>query len=212
MLRRGMVVRHGSSPMSLTLPGGDFDAYLFDCDGTLVDSMPLHHEAWSQSFREGGATFEFHWELFMSRAGMGLHETVVALNEQFGTNLDPLSIVARQRTIYRERISTVVPVAPVVAVAKAALGIKPMAVCSGGETEIVHAQLAAVGILEWFDAVVCREDTPRGKPAPDGFLECARRLGVNPERCLVFEDGLMGVEAAKAAGMQVVFIEPERWR
>lgn len=207
-----MVVRHGSGEMSLMLPEGDFDAYLFDCDGTLVDSMPLHHEAWSQSFREGGATFEFHWDLFMSRAGMGLHETVVALNEQFGTNLDPISIVARQRTIYRERISTVVPVAPVVAVAQAALGVKPMAVCSGGETEIVRAQLAAIGILDWFEAVVCREDTARGKPAPDGFLECARRLGVNPERCLVFEDGLMGVQAAKAAGMPVVFIDPAHWR
>jgi HAD superfamily hydrolase (TIGR01509 family) len=202
----------GNPSMILTLPDGDFDAYLFDCDGTLVDSMPLHHQAWSQSFREGGATFDFHWELFMSRAGMGLHETVVALNQQFGTTLDPLRVVARQREIYRERITTVVPVAPVVAVAKAVLGTKSMAVCSGGETEIVRAQLAAIGILDWFEAVVCREDTPHGKPAPDGFLECARRLGVQPSRCLVFEDGILGVEAAHAAGMPVVIVDPAVWR
>lgn len=202
----------GNAPMTLNLPDGDFDAYVFDCDGTLVDSMPLHHEAWSQSFKEGGASFEFHWELFMSRAGMGLHETVVALNSQFGTSLDPTHTVSRQRQIYRDRISTVIPVGPVVAAAKAVLGIKPMAVCSGGETEIVRAQLAAIGILDWFDAVVCREDTPRGKPAPDGFLECARRLGVLPSRCLVFEDGIMGIEAARAAGMQVVVIDPAAWR
>ncbi len=198
--------------MTLKLPNGEFDAFLFDCDGTLVDSMPLHHRAWSQSFLEGGATFEFTWDLFMSRAGMGLHETVTALNVQFGTALDPVSVVARQRTLFREGIASVLPVGPVLEVARAVQGIKPMAVYSGGEGEIVRAELAAIGALDWFGAVVCREDVERGKPAPDGFLECAARLGVAPSRCLVFEDGIMGVEAARAAGMQVVLVDPADWR
>lgn len=205
-------VRHGSAPMTLTLPTGEFDAFLFDCDGTLVDSMPLHHRAWSQSFRENRASFEFTWELFMSRAGMGLHETVVALNEQFGDSLDPVSVVARQHVLFRAGIPSVLPVVPVVEAARAAFGIKPMAVCSGGEGEIVRAELAAIGALEWFGAIVCREDVARGKPAPDGFLECARRLGVQPSRCLVFEDGILGVEAARNAGMQVVLVDPAEWR
>lgn len=198
--------------MSLTFPPGDFDAYLFDCDGTLVDSMPLHHRAWRQSLRDGGATFDFHWDLFLSRAGMGLLETVEALNAQFGTQLDPSWVVARQRELFRVGIPTVAPVRVVVEAARAALGRKGMAVCSGGEGVIVRAELAAIGVASWFETVICREDVARGKPAPDGFLECAARLGVNPSRCLVFEDGILGIEAARAAGMQVVVVDPELHR
>lgn len=195
--------------MTLVLPAGDFDAFLFDCDGTLVDSMPLHHEAWQRSFERWGAPFEFTWDLFLSRAGMGLIETVEELNLQYGAALDPVAVVGLQRELFREWIHKITPIPAVVQMARAALGNKRMAVCSGGETEIVHRALAAVGIYDWFDTIVCREDTPRGKPAPDGFLECARRLGVDPARCLVFEDGVMGVQAAHAAGMQVVFVEPK---
>lgn len=194
--------------MTLTLPPGEFDAYLFDCDGTLVHTMPLHHQAWQQSLRQSGALFEFTWDVFLSRAGMGLLETVEELNLQFGASLSPAGVVALQRQVFRELIPEITPVAAVVEVARAARGNKRLAVCSGGETEIVRRALEAVGILDWFDTIVCREDTPRGKPAPDCFLECARRLGVEPERCLVFEDGVMGVQAARAAGMPVVFVEP----
>lgn len=198
--------------MTLKLPDGEFDAFLFDCDGTLVDSMPLHHRAWSQSFKEGGARFDFDWELFMSRAGMGLHETVRELNAQFGERLDPVSVVARQRALFLEHIATVNPVGPVVEAARAVRGTKGLAVCSGGEGVVVRAELEAIGVLDWFGAVICREDTARGKPAPDGFLECAKRLGVAPERCLVFEDGVLGIEAARAAGMAVVIVDPSEWR
>jgi HAD superfamily hydrolase (TIGR01509 family) len=197
----------GADRMMLTLPDGDFDAFLFDCDGTLVDSMPLHHHAWRQSLVRSGATFDFTWEVFVSRAGMGLSETVEELNVQFGCTLSPEGVVALQREVFRELIPQITPIIPVLEVARAARGHKRMAVCSGGETEIVHRALLAVGIFDWFDTIVCREDTARGKPAPDGFLECARRLGVEPARCLVFEDGIMGVQAAEAAGMQVVFVE-----
>lgn len=198
--------------MTLKLPDGEFDAFLFDCDGTLVDSMPLHHRAWSQSFKEGGGKFDFDWALFMSRAGMGLHETVRALNAQFGENLDPLSVVARQRELFLENIASVNPVRPVIEAARVARGSKGLAVCSGGEGVVVRAELAAIGVLDWFGAVICREDTVHGKPAPDGFLECAARLGVAPERCLVFEDGVLGIEAARAAGMAVVIVDPAEWR
>src|SRR5690606_33377407 len=198
--------------MTLTLPTGEFDAFLFDCDGTLVDSMPLHHRAWSQSFQENGASFEFTWDLFMSRAGMGLHETVVALNEQFGGSLDPVSVVTRQHALFRAGIPSVLPVVPVVEAARAAFGSKPMGVCSGGEGAIVRAELAAIGALEWFGAIICREDVARGKPAPDGFLECVRRVGVEPSRCLVVADGVLGVVAARAAGMQVGLVDPGAWR
>jgi HAD superfamily hydrolase (TIGR01509 family) len=193
--------------MKLTLPVGEFDAFLFDCDGTLVDTMSLHHQAWQRSLLRAGAAFDFTWDVFLSRAGMGLHETVEELNIQFGESLQPALVVANQRELFRELIPQITPIEAVVEIARAARGAKRLAVCSGGETEIVHRALQAVGIFDWFDTIVCREDTAHGKPAPDGFLECARRLGVEPGRCLVFEDGVMGVRAAEAAGMPVVFIE-----
>lgn len=193
--------------MTLTLPPDKFDAYIFDCDGTLVDSMPLHHRAWCESLRLCGAYFDFDWDLFTSRAGMGLLDTVEALNAQFGTHLDPKHVVRVQRQVFERLIPSVMALPAVVAVAREARGTLPMGVCSGGERDLVEAQLCAVGIADWFDVVVCRQDVARGKPAPDGFLECAYRLGVEPGRCLVFEDGAVGVTAARAAGMQVVLVE-----
>lgn len=198
----------GSVPPLLTVPLGDFDAYIFDCDGTLVDSMPLHHQAWRESLQLAGAEFEFGWELFISRAGMGLSDTVSALNVQFRTQLDVMTVVDSQRRIFERLVPSVKPLQPVLDVASEARGRLKLGVCSGGERELVMAELRAVGIAEWFDAIVCRPDVARGKPAPDGFIECASRLGVAPQRCLVFEDGVMGIEAAQAAGMKVVLVDP----
>ena len=81
-----------------------------------------------------------------------------------------------------------------------------MAVASGGHHELVDATLGVLGIAGLFDAVVCAEDYERGKPAPDPFLVSAKRMGVRPEDCVVFEDSPTGIEAAEAAGMAHVFV------
>lgn len=193
--------------MSLHLVNPDCAAIVFDCDGTLVDSMSLHHEAWKRALVEGGARFEFGWEVFTSRAGKGLEQTVLELNAQFGEALDPAHVVAAQHTYYERSLSELKPIESVVAVARAFRGKLPMSVASGGQRALVLRSLAQIGILEWFDHVVCQGDVERGKPHPEMFLRCAELMGVSPERCLVFEDGRSGIEAAEAAGMAWVLVD-----
>lgn len=183
------------------LPDEDFAAFIFDCDGTLVDSMPLHHQAWCAAFQEHGAPFEFDWELFTRRAGMGLRETVEALNRQFECALDPVAVAASQRAHYTRSIDNVRPIERVIAVVRRFAGSKPMAVASGNDRALVERALSQVGVVHLFDAILGRDDVERGKPHPDIFLRCADLMNVRPQQCLVFEDGASGIEAAKAAQM-----------
>lgn len=182
-------------------------AVIFDCDGTLVDSMPLHHRAWCAAFERHGATFDFSWTLFMSRAGKGLEQTVVELNAQFSHSLDPVLVVGAQREHYQRLLPELTVLESVVAYAQACHGKLPMAVASGGEKEMVLRALEVVGIRHLFDHVVCQVDVEHGKPSPEMFLLCAERMGVAPEHCLVFEDGEPGIEAAKAANMPWVAVD-----
>lgn len=191
----------------LVLPDGDFDAFIFDCDGTLADSMPLYHRAWRVALREGGATFDFSWDLFTSRAGMSTLLTVEGLNRQFGTMLEAQRVETRQHAEYLALIEEVKPIVEVVEVAIAYAGKLPMSVASGGTRPLVERTLELIGIKHLFAHVLVASDVPRGKPEPDLFLLAAERMGVSPERCLVFEDGEPGIVAAKRAGMQVVRVD-----
>ena len=182
------------------------DAVVFDCDGTLVDSMPLHHEAWCAAFRFHHAPFEFDWNRFVSRAGMTLEETVIELNREFGCLLDPAKVSNTQRKNYAKLRDNVTPIHHVVRFAESLRGKHPMAVASGSSHESVHHALSKVGIWDWFDVVVTAADVRRGKPAPDGFLLAANRLGVPAERCLVVEDGAAGIEAARLAQMDAFLV------
>ena len=193
----------------LELPPGDFGALIFDCDGTLADSMPLYHRAWRAALAANGATFDFTWDIFMSRAGVSTEGTVTELNHQFGTMLDAGRIEEPQYAEYARRIEGVEPFPEVVAVAEAHYGKLPMAVASGGARHLVERTLALIGVRHLFEAVVVAADVPRGKPHPDIFLHAAKLLGVPPARCLVFEDGRPGIVAAEAAGMQSVFVKRE---
>jgi HAD superfamily hydrolase (TIGR01509 family) len=188
------------------LPDREYAAFIFDCDGTLADSMPLHQKAWSLAFGAHGATFEFGWELFMRRAGMTLERTVEELNLEFGLAMDPLRVAADQRRFYAELMHQVEPIVPVVAFARARAGRHPLSVASGGERSIVERTLKNIGVEELFPVVVVSADVPRGKPAPDLFLLAAERMGVKPADCLVFEDGQLGIDAAHSAGMGAVLV------
>jgi beta-phosphoglucomutase-like phosphatase (HAD superfamily) len=200
------VIPSVSGPL-FSLPAREYSAFIFDCDGTLADSMPLHQRAWISALRKFGATFDFGWELFMSRAGKSIELTVAELNAEFGTALDPALVSAAQRAEYDALASGLKPIDQVVAYARsrALLGY-PVSVASGGDAATVARTLRTIGVSELFPVVVTVEDVEHGKPAPDLFLLAAKRMAVDPAQCLVFEDSLLGIVAAERAGMGAVLV------
>lgn len=193
---------HGT--FTLTLPDGDFEAYIFDCDGTLADTMPTHYKAWMAALGEHGA--DFPEAMFYELGGVPTARIVEILNERHGLNMPVDATVAHKESLFLEMSSEIAAIEPVVALARRYHGHKPLGVASGGHRRIVMNTLRALGIAELFQAIVCSEDYQRGKPSPDPFLEAALRLDVAPERCLVFEDTATGIAAATAAGMQSVLV------
>lgn len=197
----------------LSLPPGDFSGYLFDCDGTLVDSMPLHYRAWTHALRVHGAPFVLEKADYYELGGVPTAEVVRILNRKHGTELDPEAVVGIKRDYYTRHLPEVSAIAPVVAFMKT-VSRSARAVVSGGLRVMVLKTLEAAGLGGEFDWVIGCEDTPRGKPHPDPFLLGAERLGVDPRRCLVFEDSPTGEAAARAAGMACFRVDlafpPER--
>jgi beta-phosphoglucomutase-like phosphatase (HAD superfamily) len=191
-------------------PSGTYAGYIFDCDGTLADTMPLHHRAWREALRAGGAAFDFHWDLFMSRAGMTLERTVAELAEQFRVELHAETIAVTQRRRFLELESGVLPITDVVAFARRMASTHPISVASGSLRPHVERTLAHIGARDLFEVIVTPEDVTHGKPDPEMFLLAAERMGVPPSQCLVFEDADLGIEAARRAGMASVRVTPAR--
>ena len=190
----------------------EYGGYIFDCDGTLADSMVVHHRAWQAAFALHGASFSFDWQLFTSRAGMSLPATVSALNAQFGLELAPETVAASQRAEYERFLPSVQPILEVVELAKRVARSRPVSVASGGERRIVERTLELLDLRQTFSIVVTSEDVKHGKPAPDMFLLAAERMGVAPGDCVVFEDAELGLEAARRAGMEAVLVRPPNVR
>ncbi len=188
----------------LTLPEGDFGAYLFDLDGTVADSMPLHFRSWTQAVVEQGCTFP--QELFYSWGGIPLHRTVEMLNERFGYSLQPDEIVHRKEQLYLSMLADLQPIASVLAHIEANYGRIPFAIVSGSPRASIDRTLSVLGLRYHFATLVGAEDYTHGKPHPEPFLTAAARLGVAPAGCLVFEDADAGIASAEAAGMRWVRI------
>ena len=191
--------------MTLTLPEGDFKAYLFDCDGTIADSMPLHYIAWKQALSEYGCN-DFTEQLFYALGGMPVGAVVQQLNQRDGLSIPIDEFAHRKESLYYDLIHQLQPVPEVLEQIHLQHGNIPFAVVSGSTRESVVASLEALGILHLFDTLVCAGDYQNGKPAPDPFLLAAERLGVPPQDCLVFEDADIGIRAATAAGMTSIRI------
>jgi HAD superfamily hydrolase (TIGR01509 family) len=194
--------------MKLTLPSGRFKAYLFDCDGTIADSMPLHYVAWKRALGERGC--EFPEDMFYAWGGMPAAEIVATLSAQQGLALDAEAVAHRKELLYYELLPQLQPVPEVLEQIELnwSLGSSriPMAVVSGSTRESVIKSLELLGLLDRFDTLVCAGDYARSKPDPEPFLTAAARLNVAPADCLVFEDTDMGVQAATAAGMASIKI------
>jgi beta-phosphoglucomutase family hydrolase len=190
--------------MKLKLPAGAFAAYIFDCDGTIVDSMPLHYRAWKAALAEWNC--EFPEALFYSWGGKPVREIIAELNQMHGLNMPIDSLATRKEALYLAQIPSLRAIPEVVEHIHAQFGRIPFAVASGSRRDSVAGSLTAVGLLGKFDVIVSAGDYKHAKPAPDCFLLAAERLGVAPENCLVFEDTLLGIQAATAAGMASVMV------
>lgn len=192
--------------MRLKLPEGSFGAYLFDCDGTIADSMPLHYLAWRKALAEWNC--EFDEKRFYAWGGMPVAEIISTLNKKHGLSMPVETVSLRKERLYFDLLPQLKPVPEVLEHIEAEHGRTPFAVVSGSTRESVIASLVSLNLLDRFDTLVCAGDYKRGKPDPEAFLLASERLGVAPENCLVFEDTEMGIQAAQAAGMASVKIPP----
>ncbi|MFU8873725.1 HAD family hydrolase [Micromonospora sp. SL4-19] len=195
--------------MAIPLPPGDFRAYLFDCDGTIADSMPLHYTAWCSALDEWSC--EFPEELFYAWGGRPIADIIATLNERHGLAMPVDTVARRQEELYQRSLPDLTAVPEVLAHIEDAHGRVPFAVVSGSTRESVTASLHTLDLLDRFDTLVCAGDYTRAKPDPEAFLLAAQRLGVPPADCLVFEDTDLGIQAATAAGMASVRV-PQPWK
>ncbi|MBP6704772.1 MAG: HAD family phosphatase, partial [Vicinamibacteria bacterium] len=196
--------------MKLHIPAGEFLGYIFDCDGTLVDTMPLHFRAWSQALQRAGLREELDEELFYSLGGTPTRKVAQLLAKHYGLVIDVERVFHHKEERFLEMQAEMKVIKPVVDFARALHGRAPMSVASGGPKPVVMKTLELMGLDQLFPVVVTPEDVTHGKPSPDMFLLAAQLMGVPPERCLVFEDAGPGFEAATAAGMQYVVVESRK--
>jgi HAD superfamily hydrolase (TIGR01509 family) len=188
--------------MKLPIPAGEFEAYLFDCDGTIVDSMPLHYIAWKTALAEWNCSFDE--ALFYAWGGKPVDEIISTLNTMNGLSMPVEAVGKRKEGLYFDLLPQLKAIPEVLEHIDAQHGLIPFAVVSGGHTSSVIRSLTTVHLLDRFDTIVGAEDYINSKPAPDAFLLAAERLGVAPQHCLVFEDTDLGIQAATAAGMASV--------
>ncbi|HEY2784603.1 MAG TPA: HAD family phosphatase [Fimbriiglobus sp.] len=194
--------------MTWSPPAGT-SALIFDCDGTLADTMPIHFRAWTALLRPRGIPFPE--DRFYALGGMPTARIIRLLTAECGVPVQDVdAMVWEKEKTFLDELHGVLPIVPVVRIAEQFRHQLPMAVASGGYRDVVGKTLDVIRVRDWFDAVVCAEDTPRHKPEPDVFLEAAKRLAVRAEGCVVFEDTDIGLEAARRAGMHTVDVRP--WR
>jgi len=196
---------------SLTLPGmaEPKRGFIFDLDGTLVDTMPSHFVAWTEIAGRHGLTFPE--ARFYSLGGVPTAKIAAMLITEAGLTLDPQALALEKEHMYYDSLAAgggVRPIAAVIDIARRHRSEGPLAIASGSVRRLVVRTVEALGIADWFTALVAAEDTARHKPEPDVFLEAARRIGVEPANCTVYEDTDIGLEAARRAGMAAIDVRP----
>ncbi|KMT64603.1 HAD family hydrolase [Catenovulum maritimum] len=182
----------------------EYDAIIFDMDGTLVDSGRLHQNAWTLTLNKFGIPIEP--ELMRSLAGVPTKETVEILVEHFEIALKASTdeVNDYKEAIVQETIQNYVKPTQLAEFALDNLGKRPMAVGTGAYTEEAKLVLETCGLSHLIDYVVGADQVLNPKPAPDTFLRCAELMGMKPEQCIVFEDAKAGIKAAQDAGMDVI--------
>lgn len=196
--------------MKLEIPAGEFAGYIFDLDGTLVDTMPLHYRAWDTAMRKVGLDAPLDEELFYSLGGVPTRRVAELIAAHYGLKIDVHAVFDHKEALFVELQKDAKLIEPVVEIARRVSLTRPVSIASGGPRPIVRGMLELTGLASLFkrngnyDLVITPEDVEHGKPAPDMFLLAAKRMGVPSAECLVFEDAEPGMRAAEAAGMQWV--------
>jgi beta-phosphoglucomutase family hydrolase len=190
--------------MKLTIPPGHFAGYIFDLDGTLVDTMPLHYRAWDAAMRHAGLQCQLDEELFYSLGGVPTRRVAQLIGEHYKLPVDPDAVFHHKESLFHDLQADAKLIAPVADFAHRVAKTHPVAIASGGPRAIVNRSLELTGLRPLFKVVVSADDVVHGKPAPDMFLLAAEKMGVPAGQCLVFEDAEPGMRAAEAAGMQWV--------
>jgi len=179
-------------------------ALIFDLDGTIADTMPVHFLAYKEILRDYG--IEFTPELFATLAGIPAVQTIQKLNEMFGTEMDSEKTGHLKEQVYEQMMHKMKPVEPVVNLVKKYYGEMPMSVGTGGYKKLAWKSLKILELDKYFDILISSEDVTHPKPHPETFLKCAEKMGVLPQHCHVFEDGELGMQAARAAGMMATLV------
>lgn len=188
------------------LTAGEYQAFLYDCDGTLADNMPAHTQSYLDAAKEHDVVFDP--AIVDELAGWPIRDVVKEINRRYNTTLVPAEFAARKGEIFAAKyLEKAQPIDYVVEHLKANAGKVKIAVVSGGDPRDVSRTLEVIGVRHLVEVLVCAGDTSRGKPFPDPFLRAAELLNVDPAKCLVFEDGAPGVKAAEAAGMHWVRVD-----
>lgn len=179
-------------------------AFIFDIDGTLADTMPLHYEAWEEVGKKH--RFTMPKSFFYDMAGLPSRSIILNLNEKYGYRLDPDFITLEKENAVIEKLNKSKPIRPIVDLVYEYHNKLPMSLGTGGKRKFAKIVIEAIGLTSYFEILVSSEDVEKYKPFPDTFLKCAQLMGIAPENCLVFEDGEFGIEAARRAGMMCVDI------
>jgi beta-phosphoglucomutase family hydrolase len=175
---------------------------IFDLDGTLADTMPIHYIAWKNAAAKYG--IDFTTEIFAKLAGIPLYPTVEKINQIFGTAIDPKEMGDLKEEEFENNMHLTPEIKVVTDLVRKYHGKIPMAVGTGGSRRLSLKSLGIIGLEGYFDILVTSEDVSHFKPHPETFVKCAELMGVAPEDCEVFEDGILGMQAARTAGMMVV--------
>lgn len=179
-------------------------ALIFDLDGTLADTMPVHFWAYKNILVDYG--IDFTPELFATLAGVPAVDTIVKLNEQFGTKMDAEKVGHFKEEEYEKIMHKMKPIDPVVELVKKYHGKMPMAVGTGGYNRLAWKTMNILGLEKYIDILVSFDEVSHPKPHPETFLKCAELLGVDPADCEVFEDGDLGMQAAIDGGMMATLV------
>lgn len=194
-----------TSPIKMLIEkAASFDAIIFDLDGTLADTMPLHYRACQEVCNPKG--FDFPVDFFLSEAGRPTTDVFVDLIKKLDLKVDAIELAEEKENRFLEILPEVKFIPEIQEIFSTFKGSKKLAIGSGGRRTSVVKTLQALGIEDDFDAIVSANEVLKHKPYPDTFIKCANLMEIAPEKCIVFEDGDPGIKAAFAANMSVIDI------